>query len=95
MLFLHHLQIFDAFFSKISILFSRFCSKILLVLFQCTIFFISNLVAKAPGLNLGKKSGNFLSNRDALNKYSSVPNCREANLQIWEKTLKFIDERMT
>ena len=31
-----------------------------------TFFYISNLVAKAPGLNLGKKLTNLLSNREAL-----------------------------
>ena len=36
-------------------------------LFLYTFFFISNLVAKAPGFNLGKKLGNLLSNREALN----------------------------
>ena len=30
-------------------------------------FYISNLVAKAPGLNLGKKLSSLLSNREALN----------------------------
>ena len=30
-------------------------------------FNISNLVAKAPGLNLGKKLSNLLSNRELLN----------------------------
>ena len=30
-------------------------------------FFISNLVAKAPGLNFGKKLTNMLSKREALN----------------------------
>ena len=29
--------------------------------------FINNLVAKAPGLNLGKKLGNLFSNCEALN----------------------------
>ena len=29
--------------------------------------YISNLVAKAPGLNLGKKLRNLLSNHEALN----------------------------
>ena len=33
-------------------------------------FYISNLVAIAPGLNFGKKLSNLLTNRDALN-YSS------------------------
>ena len=32
-------------------------------------FYISNLFIKAPGLNLGKKLNNLLSNRDALNYY--------------------------
>ena len=32
------------------------------------IFFINNLVAKAPGLNFGKKISNLLTNREALNK---------------------------
>ena len=32
-----------------------------------TLFFISNLVAKAPGLSFGKKLSNLLRNRKALN----------------------------
>ena len=36
--------------------------------FDIQIFYISNLVAKAPGLKLGKKSSNFLSNCEALNQ---------------------------
>ena len=32
-----------------------------------THFFISNLVVKAPDLNLGKQLSNLLSNREALN----------------------------
>ena len=32
-----------------------------------TFFYIRNVLVKAPGLNLGKKLSNFLSNREALN----------------------------
>ena len=35
--------------------------------FADTFFYISNLVAKAAGLNLGKKLSNLLSNHEALN----------------------------
>ena len=34
---------------------------------QIQIFLIGNLVAKAPGLNLGKKLSNLLNNREVLN----------------------------
>ena len=37
------------------------------MLFICNIFNISNLVAKAPGLNLGKQLSNLLRNREVLN----------------------------
>ena len=36
-------------------------------IFEYTVFYISNLIAKALGLNLGKKLSNLLSNREALN----------------------------
>ena len=39
-----------------------YCSQ-----FDTTHFLISNLVAKASGLNLGEKLSNLLSNREALN----------------------------
>ena len=35
---------------------------------QLHIFYLSNLVAKAPGLSFGKKLSNLLSNGEALNK---------------------------
>ena len=37
------------------------------VLSNYMFFYISNLAAKAPGLNLGKKLSNLLRNHDALN----------------------------
>ena len=36
--------------------------------FVITYFFISNAVAKAPGLNFSEKLRKLLSNREALNK---------------------------
>ena len=35
-------------------------------------FYISNLVAKAPGLNLGEKVSNLLSDHEALNQQSKL-----------------------
>ena len=39
----------------------------IMALYSITHFYISNLVVKAPGLNLDQKLSNFLSNCDALN----------------------------
>lgn len=41
--------------------------KKITVLLGYTFFYISNLVAKTPGLNLGKKFCNLLSNHEVLN----------------------------
>ena len=47
---------------------SKLCKfKKFLVSFYTFFVYISILLAKAPGFNLGKKLSNFLSNREGLN----------------------------
>ena len=53
-----------------------------------TSFYISNLVAKAPSPNLGKKFSNLFSNREALNQYPTFCIFFPSNV-IWIRTTKF------
>ena len=65
------------------------------------IFYISTLVTKGPGLNLGKKLSNLLSNREALNEqptfyiFFALPKeiciaiqCNDFCLYYWGKVVK-------